>query len=195
MISQTRVFVDTESLLKPLLEGIAVDRDVMAQVAMMQAVMLSRPNLEKVARATDLFLDADNPTEQEQVLDSLQDRIRLESSSMLAVRRRDAQANQFVVRFDDADATVAHRVVQALLDTFMEDSLGMKRSDSGVAQRFLIQRPTSPVRLPSTGAALTATRDPELRRNPWSSDAPARRRRAPQATPSASSARATISIT
>ena len=50
--AQTQVYVDTESLLKPLLQGIAVNRDVMSQVAMMQAVMLSRPNLEKVARET-----------------------------------------------------------------------------------------------------------------------------------------------
>ena len=47
--ARTRVYVDTESLLKPLLEGIAVDRDVMSQVSMMQSVMKSRPNLEKVA--------------------------------------------------------------------------------------------------------------------------------------------------
>jgi polysaccharide chain length determinant protein (PEP-CTERM system associated) len=32
---------------------------------------------------------------------------------------------------------MAHKVVRTLLDTFMEDSLGLKRSDSGVAQRFL----------------------------------------------------------
>lgn len=138
--AQTRVYVDTESLLKPLLEGIAVNRDVMGQVAMMQAVMLSRPNLEKVARQTDLFLDAPGPAQQERVLDSLQERIRLESSTSSPLRRRDSRANQFVVSFEDSDATVAYRVVQALLDTFMEDSLGLKRSDSGVAQRFLIQQ-------------------------------------------------------
>jgi uncharacterized protein involved in exopolysaccharide biosynthesis len=44
--SSTQVYVDTESLLRPLLSGLAVDRDVMSQVGMMQAVMLSRPNRE-----------------------------------------------------------------------------------------------------------------------------------------------------
>ena len=48
--SRTQVYVDTESLLKPLLSGLAVNRDVMSQVGMMQAVMLGRPNLEKVAQ-------------------------------------------------------------------------------------------------------------------------------------------------
>ena len=56
--SSTQVYVDTESLLRPLLSGLAVNRDVMSQVGMMQAVMLSRPNLEKVANKTDLMLAA-----------------------------------------------------------------------------------------------------------------------------------------
>ena len=56
--SRTQVYVDTESLLKPLLTGLAVDSNVMTQVGMMQTVMLSRPNLEKVAQKNDLLLGA-----------------------------------------------------------------------------------------------------------------------------------------
>jgi polysaccharide chain length determinant protein (PEP-CTERM system associated) len=138
--ARTRVYVDTESLLKPLLQGIAVNRDVMSQVAMMQAVMLSRPNLEKVARQTDLFLRADSPRDQEVVVDSLQERIQLEGTQAGRRGRATAVSNQFMVRFEDSDPKTAHRVVQSLLDTFMEDSLGMKRSDAGVAERFLRQQ-------------------------------------------------------
>ena len=75
--SSTQVYVDTESLLKPLLSGLAVNRDVMSQVGMMQAVMLSRPNLEKVAQKTDLMLNAKSRQEQEAVIDSLAKRIQL----------------------------------------------------------------------------------------------------------------------
>src|SRR5512135_1049281 len=63
--SSTQVYVDTESLLRPLLSGLAVNRDVMSQVGMMQAVMLSRPNLEKVAQQSDLMLDAKSRQEQQ----------------------------------------------------------------------------------------------------------------------------------
>ena len=130
--SSTQVYVDTESLLRPLLTGLAVNRDVMSQVAMMQAVMLSRPNLEKVAQQTDMMLAAKTPREQEAVLDSLQRRIALSRS----VSRRGG-ANTFQVSFQDQDPKLAHAVVRTLLDTFMEDSLGLKRTDAGVAQRFL----------------------------------------------------------
>ena len=97
----------------------------------MQAVMLSRPNLEKVAQKTDLMLDAKTAPEQEAVIDSLARRIQLGRPDGPAMR------NTFQVSFDDNDPEVAHRVVRTLLDTFMEDSLGLKRTDSGVAQRFL----------------------------------------------------------
>jgi polysaccharide chain length determinant protein (PEP-CTERM system associated) len=129
--SSTQVYVDTESLLKPLLSGLAVNRDVMGQVGMMQTVMLSRPNLEKVAQQSDLMLGKTTRVNQEEVVDSLARRIKL--------GRPDGQAgrNTFVVSFEDDDPKVAQRVVRALLDTFMEDSLGLKRSDASIAQRFL----------------------------------------------------------
>jgi polysaccharide chain length determinant protein (PEP-CTERM system associated) len=129
--ARTHVYVDTESLLKPLLTGLAVNRDIMSQVAMIQTVMLSRPNLEKVAHQTDLMLTARNRTEQEAVVDSLAARIQLGRPTGPATH------NTFEVSFEDSDPQVAHKVVRTLLDTFMEDSLGFKRTDSTVAQRFL----------------------------------------------------------
>jgi polysaccharide chain length determinant protein (PEP-CTERM system associated) len=138
--ARTRVYVDAESLLKPLLQGIAVDRDVMSQVSMMQSVMKSRPNLEKVARKTDLFLSADSSQDQEQVIDSLQERILLQATTPLGPVRRAAVSNEFIVSFEDSNPKTAYRVVQALLDTFMEDSLGIKRDDAGVAERFISQQ-------------------------------------------------------
>ena len=129
--ARTRVYVDTESLLRPLLAGLAVNRDVMSQVGMMQSVMLSRPNLEKVAQQTDLMLTATTRAEQEAVIDSLASRISLGRPMGPAAQ------NTFEVSFNDVNPQVAHNVVRILLDTFMEDSLGLKRTDTAVAQRFL----------------------------------------------------------
>lgn len=129
--AKTQVYVDTESLLRPLLSGLAVNRDVMSQVGMIQAVMLSRPNLEKVAQKADLMLAAETRAEQEDVIDSLADRI------VLGRPEGPAMQNTFEISFEDSDPKVAHKVVRTLLDTFMEDSLGLKRTDTNVAQRFL----------------------------------------------------------
>jgi polysaccharide chain length determinant protein (PEP-CTERM system associated) len=129
--SKTQVYVDTESLLKPLLSGLAVNRDVMSQVAMMQTVMLSRPNLEKVAQQNDMLLDATNQGQMEAVVDRLARKIQLGRPSGPGTQ------NTFVVAYEDNNPQIAHGVVRSLLDTFMEGSLGIKRSDAGVAQRFL----------------------------------------------------------
>jgi len=129
--SRTQVYVDTESLLKPLLTGLAVNQDVMGQVTMMQTVMLSRPNLEKVAQKNDMLLGAQTQIDLEGVIDNLARNLKLEKPSGRSTN------NTFVVSYQNNDPKVAHGVVRALLDAFMEGSLGLKRSDAGVAQRFL----------------------------------------------------------
>jgi hypothetical protein len=54
-----------------LLQGLAVDTDVMNQVNMMSRVLMSRPNLEKVAQETDLALRASTPQDFQRMIDSL----------------------------------------------------------------------------------------------------------------------------
>jgi uncharacterized protein involved in exopolysaccharide biosynthesis len=78
--ARTRVYVDTQTLLKPLLEGIAVNRDIGSQVESMQATMKSRANLERVARESDLLLTASR-REQEQVIDELGERVVIENDA------------------------------------------------------------------------------------------------------------------
>jgi polysaccharide chain length determinant protein (PEP-CTERM system associated) len=134
--SNTFVYVDTQSVLRPLLQGIAIQPGTRGQISMMQAVMLSRPNLEKVAEKNDLLLGATTPAQEEAIIDSLQERLVVSSGST----RGGTGTNRFRIAFDDEDPKVARNVVQTLLDTFMEDTLGIKRSDVGVAQRFLLKK-------------------------------------------------------
>lgn len=125
--ARARVYVDTDTVLRPLLTGLAVNTDVMTQVSMISTVLLSRPNLERVARESDLLLSASSPAEQEDVIDSLRRRITLEG----------ARDNVYSLAYTDTDRERAHAVVQKLVNTFIEGTLGNKRADSGNAQRFL----------------------------------------------------------
>ena len=72
-----RVYVDTQSVLRPLLKGIAVEGGVQQQVALMTRTLLSRPNLEKVARMTDMDLKAKTPEQMDALLDGLRHDIQI----------------------------------------------------------------------------------------------------------------------
>jgi len=129
--ARARVYVDTDSVLKPLLSGLAVDTNVQNRVAMMSHVLMGRPNLERVARETDLYLRAPTQEDFARLVDTLPTRIALEGGG------RD---NTYTLRFSDVDPAMAQRVVQTLLDTFVEDTLGLKRADTDTAQQFLQQQ-------------------------------------------------------
>ncbi len=127
--AQARVYVDTESVLKPLLSGLAVGTDVMPQVNMMTQALLSRPQLMDAAHATDLHLRAKTPDELESLVEQLRMRIRI-------VSRND---NIYSITFADTDPKMAQRLVQNLLDSFVANTLGVNRVDSSKAQQFLAQ--------------------------------------------------------
>jgi polysaccharide chain length determinant protein (PEP-CTERM system associated) len=123
------VYVDTDTVLKPLLTGLAVNTDVNNRVGMMSRVLMGRPNLERVARETDLALRAPTPDAFEGLVGQLAFQIKLEGGG---------GDGTYSIRFSDGDPKMAQRVVRTLLDTFVEDTLGVKRQDSDSAQKFLL---------------------------------------------------------
>jgi polysaccharide chain length determinant protein (PEP-CTERM system associated) len=125
--SQARVYVDTDSLLSPLLRGISVESNIPQQVDFMQRTLLSRPNLEKLIRMADLDLLITNQADKEKFLADLAKRISINTSGR----------NLFNVRFTDAKPETAQRVVQALLSIFVESNVGQSRADIEKARQFL----------------------------------------------------------
>jgi polysaccharide chain length determinant protein (PEP-CTERM system associated) len=126
--SSAKVYVDTQSLLQPLLRGIAIQSNVTQQVELMTKTLFSRPNLEKAARMTDLDLNVHNDQQMDMLLDSLADRVKL---------RGGGRQNIYTLSYEDNDPELAKKVVQSFLTIFVESSLGSSRKDSDVAQKFL----------------------------------------------------------
>jgi len=125
--SEARVYIDTTSLLGPLLRGITVASDVDQEVAIMQRTLLSRPNLAEVARATDLDLEATTPLEIENMLDGIK------ANANISAQGR----NLFTVSYVDKNPVLAKAVVQALLTIFVETNLGQNRQDMENARSFI----------------------------------------------------------
>src|SRR5882757_5477160 len=75
-----RVYVDTQSVLKPLMSGLTVDPNLDQQIAMMSRTLISRPNIEKVVGMSDLNLVAKTNDQTEAQIDYLTRAIEMRSS-------------------------------------------------------------------------------------------------------------------
>lgn len=54
--SEAKIYVDTQSLLRPLMKDLAVQPDVDSQLDIMRRTLFSRANVEKIIRKTDMDL-------------------------------------------------------------------------------------------------------------------------------------------
>ncbi|MFT6030825.1 MAG: polysaccharide chain length determinant protein (PEP-CTERM system associated) [Oleiphilaceae bacterium] len=126
--SSARVYVDTRSVLQPLLRGLALQTDPRQEVAMMVKTLLSRPNLEIIARESDLDITTSNAVQYENLINSLSNRIRLKSAG------RD---NLYTISYSHPSPEMARTVVQETLDLFVEGTKGNNRKDSDSANQFI----------------------------------------------------------
>ena len=126
--ASARIYVDTQSILKPLMSGLAVQPNVEQQVAMLSRTLISRPNIEKLIRMADLDLTSTSKTGQEALIERLTSTLEIKNAG------RD---NLYTLSFRDPSPDKAKRVVQALVSIFVESSLGSTRKDSDAAKKFI----------------------------------------------------------
>jgi len=126
--ARARVNVDTQSMLQPLLKGLTVTTNPQQRVKLVTRTLLSRPNLEKLARMTDLDLLAQSPAEMDTLLGKLSSEIRLAGG-----REQDL----YTISYSHHDPQLAKLVVQSLLTIFVESTLGQNRAETDSAQAFV----------------------------------------------------------
>ena len=135
--AKARVYVDATAVLRPLLQGIAVDQDVGAQLNFVRQAMLSRPHLERVAQDNDLFLTARTPEQREAVLTELAKKIAIEAAVQGDNNNRRDGSTLFSISYTGAKRDTALNVVRTLVNSFLENTIGGKRTGSESAQQFL----------------------------------------------------------
>ncbi len=128
--ASARVFVDTRSLLNPLLQGLAIQNSSQSEIQLIANTIYSRPNLEKIIRMTDMDLQAKNDQEMELILDKLKAKLTLSSGG----RGGDSL---YKIAYTDDNPQLAKATVQALLTIFVESTLGDKRKNTDNAQKFI----------------------------------------------------------
>ena len=131
--AETKVYIDTTSVLGPLLKGLAIETNIQSSIQIMVRKLLSRPNLERAIRLMDLDINTQNSQEMELLVEDIKDRIKI--SSRGGSKRK--VSNVYTISFDDDNAKEAKKMVQVLLDIFIEDALGKSAKESDSAITFL----------------------------------------------------------
>ncbi|GAB3289841.1 XrtA system polysaccharide chain length determinant [Parahaliea aestuarii] len=128
-VASARIYVDTNSVLRPLLRGLAIQPDIDQRIAMMSRTLLSRPNLEKLMRMTDLDLNVSTELEREDMVADLRKAISLSGDR--------GNSSLYSISVRDSDREMAKRIAQSLITVFIESSRTDKRDDSSGAQSFI----------------------------------------------------------
>lgn len=126
--ASARIFVDTQSILQPLMAGLTIQPNIEQQVAMLSRTLISRPNVERLVRMADLDLKIKSKADQDELVDTLMKDLEIKSTG------RD---NLYTLSYRHPEPEKAKRVVQSLVSIFVESSLGDKRKDSTSARQFI----------------------------------------------------------
>ena len=126
--ASARIYVDTQSILKPLMSGLAVQPNVDQQVGMLSRTLITRPNVEKLIRMADLDLSSTSKAAQDGLIDRLMSTLQIKST---------ARDNLYTLSYQDPSPDKAKRVVQSLVSIFVESSMGDSRKDTDAAKKFI----------------------------------------------------------
>lgn len=124
-----RVYVDTKSVLKPLMRDLAVEPDVDQTIALLARTLITRPNIELLMKRANL--DQLPRDERERMIEMFLREIKLTGSG------RD---NVFTFTYRDPSMDRARVVVQNLVSLFVDSDLGSRQRDSEEAKEFIDQQ-------------------------------------------------------
>jgi polysaccharide chain length determinant protein (PEP-CTERM system associated) len=129
--SRAQIYLDTRSVLRPLLQGLAVSPQTQDQSDVVRHALLARPSLDQVATHVGLYGEHPTPESKERLLTALQEEITIKG---------DPSTGMYTILYADESAETARQVVKALLDTFVEKSLRAGQTDTQAAEGFLRQQ-------------------------------------------------------
>lgn len=123
-----RVYVDTKTVLRPLMRDLAVDLDLEQTVSLLSRTLITRPNVEQLMRKSHFDLESKSIVQREQMIDSLIQEIKLTGSGRDSV---------FSFSYRNQDPERAKLLIQNLVSLFVESDRGSKRRDTESAKTFI----------------------------------------------------------
>lgn len=129
--ASARMFVNTESILKPLMAGMTVAPDIQRQIDILTRVLVSRPNVEKLISLSG----PDAPVRSKEDLETQADEL------LRNLQIRGTGRDQiYTITLRDRDPELAKRMVERFTTLFIESGQGHRDVDTDVAKKFVDQQ-------------------------------------------------------
>jgi polysaccharide chain length determinant protein (PEP-CTERM system associated) len=122
-----KVYVDTQTVLKPLMASLTYQPDIDLQVKILARTLITRPNIERLARTPDLHFNT-SPAAFEALVSKLMTDIKVAPT---------VSGNLFEITYREANPQRARRLVEATVDLFVNTGVVAKKRDSQEAGVFI----------------------------------------------------------
>lgn len=131
--SRAQVFVQTDTILQPVMTGVTAQPNYERRVEVMRQQLLTRPNVEEVVYRSGLDKtikarsDIERRVKMEKLIDWVAGQIRIDSP----------QEMYFTIAYRYGDREIARNVVDAVLNLLIEQDLGASLQEKEEARRLL----------------------------------------------------------
>ena len=125
--ASARIYVNTASILKPLMTGMTVQLNDADQIAALSRLVISRPNVEKLVQTVALDAGTKSKAEYEEVVDNTTKLLKIAGSGK----------DLYTLTFRDVQPERAKRAVQSFASMFIESGQGGKSNDTDAAKKFV----------------------------------------------------------
>ncbi len=135
--ARAQIYVDTETVLRPLLKGLALEVDHNEQLGLMTRKLLSRPNLEQVLEQVGSDHQGQSFQPSGIVLDKLRSNISLESEKP---SKEAKYSNVYTISYSNVNPGLAKQVVESLITAFTENTRAEIQRDAERANVFIAKQ-------------------------------------------------------
>ena len=129
--SAAKVYIDTDTLMRPLMAGLTVSPDANQEVDVMMRTLITRPSVEQVVKLADPSAAKASRGALAQEVTEIQNNISLKPQET---------KNLFTISYTGNDPVFAQSVTQSLVTLLVNSNLGNQRRNVDGVQSFLDQQ-------------------------------------------------------
>ena len=135
--ASSRVFVDTRTVLRPALQGLALNEDLNAELNYVRQALLAGPQLQKIAQEAGMLPASASQARKQEMMTNLVKGTQIAVRSASENQEDRSAGNIYRISYQDPNRALSLKVVTILTRDLVSGTLGSTHAESESAQRFL----------------------------------------------------------